>query len=71
MIRMSEDAFDAFTSALAPGRFLVDIFPVLKHVPHWMPGANFKRMAQEWSSLIIGISEESYKATLDALARDI
>jgi hypothetical protein len=26
-----------------PGRFLVNIFPSLRHVPSWFPGAGFQR----------------------------
>ncbi|EMD32760.1 hypothetical protein CERSUDRAFT_118484 [Gelatoporia subvermispora B] len=29
----------------SPGSMLVDFFPVLKHLPLWMPGAGFKRRA--------------------------
>ncbi|KAF8761884.1 cytochrome P450 [Rhizoctonia solani] len=31
--------------------FLVNIFPVLVHVPDWLPGAGWKRTAREWRSL--------------------
>ncbi|KAG5636290.1 hypothetical protein H0H81_008519 [Sphagnurus paluster] len=30
------------------GTFLVDVLPVLKHVPEWMPFAGFKHKAKEW-----------------------
>jgi len=30
------------------GAYLVDAFPILKHIPEWMPGAEFKRKASEW-----------------------
>ncbi|KAI0629111.1 cytochrome P450 [Trametes polyzona] len=36
-------------SAMAtPGAFLVDTFPILRHVPPWFPGAGFKRTAENW-----------------------
>ncbi|KAF8741849.1 cytochrome p450, partial [Rhizoctonia solani] len=31
--------------------FLVNIFPVLVHVPDWLPGAGWKRTAREWRLL--------------------
>ncbi|KAI0635126.1 cytochrome P450 [Trametes polyzona] len=34
--------------------WLVDIFPFLKHIPAWFPGAGFKRKAQVWRA---GITE--------------
>jgi len=33
--------------AAQPGSYLVDVFPFLKFVPSWMPGAGFKRLAKE------------------------
>ena len=37
-----------FASSLAPGKFLVDIFPWLRYVPSWVPGAGWKRQATAW-----------------------
>ncbi|KLO06513.1 CyP450 monooxygenase [Schizopora paradoxa] len=34
-------------SAAVPGQFLVDIFPWLKYVPTWFPGAGFQKIAQQ------------------------
>jgi len=30
---------------------MVDLFPSLKYVPEWMPGAGFKTKAKEWRKL--------------------
>ncbi|KAJ7648043.1 cytochrome P450, partial [Roridomyces roridus] len=37
--------------ALVPGRFLVDVIPLLKYVPEWAPGAGFKLFAKEGKRL--------------------
>lgn len=34
-----------------PGKFLVDVFPWLKYVPEWFPGAGFQRQGREWKAL--------------------
>jgi hypothetical protein len=47
----AEKAMVAFSSAVAPGAFLVDAIPALKYVPAWFPGAGFKRKAYEWRRL--------------------
>ncbi|KAJ3569370.1 hypothetical protein NP233_g5089 [Leucocoprinus birnbaumii] len=59
--------FDIVTSAVAPGRFLVDVFPTLKHVPEWMPGAGFKSLARKWRQTVVQMAEDSYAATLQTL----
>ncbi|KAH6918174.1 O-methylsterigmatocystin oxidoreductase [Coprinopsis sp. MPI-PUGE-AT-0042] len=37
----------AFSECIQPGRFLVDTFPILRHVPSWLPGAGWKRKLME------------------------
>jgi hypothetical protein len=44
-------AVDALGAAGKQGAFLVDIFPILKHVPAWFPGASFQRKARVWRKL--------------------
>ncbi|KAL2784224.1 cytochrome P450 [Aspergillus keveii] len=41
-----EKALERFIPALVPGTWLVDAFPILKHIPAWLPGARFRRIAQ-------------------------
>ena len=31
-----------------PGSFLVDLFPILRYVTSWFPGAGLKRKAARW-----------------------
>ncbi|CAL1708513.1 unnamed protein product [Somion occarium] len=46
LVKIVEKAMQGFAKASEPGAFLVDYFPVLKHIPDWVPGAGFKRVAQ-------------------------
>jgi len=52
---------------VAPGRFLVDAFPVLKYIPEWMPGAGFKALAKKWRQTVIQMSDDSFAAALKSL----
>lgn len=46
LVQIVEKAMQGFALASEPGSFFVDYFPALKHVPRWMPGASFKRIAE-------------------------
>ncbi|RXW19445.1 hypothetical protein EST38_g6411 [Candolleomyces aberdarensis] len=46
-INNAEELIVAFGAARIPGRFLVNTFPILKHVPAWLPGAGFRRYFQD------------------------
>ncbi|KAJ7146890.1 cytochrome P450 [Mycena epipterygia] len=50
-IELAEQMVQSGVQAAIPGRFLVDSIPMLKHVPDWLPGAGFKRLAKEWKNL--------------------
>ena len=41
-------ALESIAQGLVPGKFMVEFFPWLRHVPAWMPGANFQRRFAEW-----------------------
>ncbi|KAJ7117145.1 cytochrome P450 [Mycena epipterygia] len=43
--------------AMAPGRWLVDYYPILRFIPSWFPFANFKRQGAEWRSVLNSVSE--------------
>ena len=50
-VRVSELVMAAFAEAGHPGSFLVDLFPSMKFIPAWFPGAGWKRKANYWRKL--------------------
>ncbi|KAG5756938.1 hypothetical protein H9Q70_000477 [Fusarium xylarioides] len=60
LIKMAGQAMDNVTAAGVPGAFLVDILPLLRYVPDWVPGAKFKRLAKKWSSELDDLTEKPY-----------
>ena len=43
-IQVAEQA-KGVDEAGVPGTYWVDLFPILKYVPSWFPGAGFQKMA--------------------------
>ncbi|KAJ7617238.1 cytochrome P450 [Roridomyces roridus] len=60
---LANKALRSFALANVPGRYLVDTFPALKHIPWWFPGAGFKRRAAEWSKLAHAMLEVPFAET--------
>ncbi|CAG7851800.1 O-methylsterigmatocystin oxidoreductase Short=OMST oxidoreductase; AltName: Full=Aflatoxin B synthase; AltName: Full=Aflatoxin biosynthesis protein Q; AltName: Full=Cytochrome P450 64 [Serendipita indica DSM 11827] len=50
-VELAEISADTFSQAAAPGAWLVDIFPWMRHIPAWFPGARFQRIAREWKAV--------------------
>ncbi|TFK41782.1 cytochrome P450 [Crucibulum laeve] len=59
-VKLAEDAIDAVAAAGVPGAFLVDVFPVLKYVPEFIPGAGFKQKAKEWRQDMLAFRNDSF-----------
>ncbi|KAF7366049.1 Cytochrome P450 [Mycena venus] len=62
-VTLAHEAMRTFSIGIIPGVYLVDTFPLLKHIPRWFPGAGFKRQAEEWSKLARGMLEVPFAET--------
>ena len=61
IVDLVDTATEQFSLATSPGAFLVDVFPILRHVPSWMPGAGFQKKAQEWKRIIDRMADEPHE----------
>jgi len=57
----AEEALHGLAEAGIPGTFLVDLIPILKHIPDWFPGAGFKRKASHWRRVNADVSEKPFR----------
>ncbi|KAF8998874.1 cytochrome P450 [Cyathus striatus] len=46
-VDLSERALETINNMITPGAFLVELFPLLKLIPEWVPGAGFHRVAKK------------------------
>ncbi|KAF8147907.1 cytochrome P450 [Mycena galopus ATCC 62051] len=67
-IALAEEAVKSFSDVMVPGRFLVDSIPVLKYLPEWFPGAQFKRIAREGRLLSQAIRNVPFAETKRRMA---
>ncbi|KXN86289.1 O-methylsterigmatocystin oxidoreductase [Leucoagaricus sp. SymC.cos] len=51
-VQLADQATEQFSLATAPGGFLVDLIPALRHIPPWFPGASFHNKARSWASTL-------------------
>ncbi|KIK63931.1 hypothetical protein GYMLUDRAFT_161793 [Collybiopsis luxurians FD-317 M1] len=66
-ITVAETALDGMAKAANPGAFFVDIFPILKHVPSWMPFAGFKRKAAFWRKSVLEMRNAPFETVTKAI----
>ncbi|KAJ6534383.1 cytochrome P450 [Mycena capillaripes] len=65
-LRLAIESMHAMSIGGTPGKFL-DILPLLKHVPSWLPGAGFKRAAKQWKK----VTQRSVQEPFDEAKRKI
>ncbi|EIM81798.1 cytochrome P450 [Stereum hirsutum FP-91666 SS1] len=59
-VSLAEDAILAIGRVVLHGAYMVELVPILKHIPEWMPGAHFKRDAAEWRKATLAMINEPY-----------
>ena len=64
-IVLEEEAQDISNKAYFPGRYLVELLPILRFVPAWFPGAQFKRDAARWRVTMQATRNKPFDAALE------
>lgn len=70
-LMLSELTLQTLLPIFTPGSNFVDIFPSLKYLPKWFPGAGFKRMAAELYYMADKFRSSPFDAGLSLLVRTI
>ena len=68
-ISVAEEVLNGLAEAALPGAFLVDLFPFLRYVPSWFPGAGFQKKAARWREGINTMAERPFRHVEEQLVR--
>ncbi|CAG9982739.1 unnamed protein product [Clonostachys byssicola] len=52
---------DIFCATVIPGKWLVDLFPFMKHLPSWFPGAGFQEIAKRWRKEVFAAADVPFQ----------
>ncbi|GJE91218.1 cytochrome P450 [Phanerochaete sordida] len=69
LVHLAADFGRLTGEATTPGRWLVDAFPILRHVPAWLPGAGFKRWAMRAKARMDAFACVPYEMAKDKIAK--
>ena len=69
-ISLVEEVITRASEVAIPGAFLVDIFPILKYVPSWFPGAGFQKKAASMRKLNATLLEKPFRYVQEQLVRE-
>ena len=68
-ISTAEVALSGVAEAGVIGAFWVDIFPLLRFVPSWVPGAGFQKKAARWKAARITMTEKPFQYVKEQLVK--
>ena len=66
-IQIAEQTMASFHNAFTLGKYHVETFPILKHLPAWFPLAGFKREIPTWTTDARRLRDEPWQAAADAM----
>jgi hypothetical protein len=64
---LAETAAKSISAAASFGAFFVDVIPILKYVPEWVPGAGFQKKARIWRKIQEDFREIPYSSSIEAM----
>ena len=70
-ISIAEEALNGLAEAGVFGVFWVDIFPLLKYVPSWVPGAGFQKTAARWKAALVDMIEKPFQYVKEQLVKNL
>ena len=68
-ISTAEVTLSGIAEAGVIGAFWVDIFPLLRFVPSWVPGAGFQKKAARWKVALITMTEKPFQYVKEQLVK--
>ncbi|KAJ7102588.1 cytochrome P450 [Mycena belliarum] len=70
LVDLADKALGQFSGITRPGAFLVDVMPILKHLPSWFPGAGFKNIAKSYTKTVEDMANVPLAFVKEQMARE-
>lgn len=66
-VQLAEMTMQGLAKGHIPGAFWVEYFPFLRHIPSWVPGAHFKKLADKYRPFSEAMVQKPYDHVLQKL----
>lgn len=70
-VKDAESVLEGLADGGTPGRYLVDAFPFMKHIPAWFPGAEWKRKANRWLNVNRYVARKPYELVKEQMVGEM
>ncbi|KAG5917221.1 hypothetical protein E4U42_007331 [Claviceps africana] len=69
LVSAIERGMDVFSRTVLPFSWAVDIVPQLRHLPSWLPGVSFHKIARQWVQFSKGMIDVPYNFAEQQISR--
>ncbi|KAH7327627.1 cytochrome P450 [Rhizoctonia solani] len=69
LVQAAEQAMAIFSDVMAPGRWMIEVFPLLRYVPKWFPGVTFHKAVASWQPILQAAEEETFEFVKSQMAK--
>lgn len=69
IVTLVDEASTMITEHIFLGSQLVNVFPILRHIPDWMPGAAFKKIARDCHNKVNEMMDTPFYAVKEQMAK--
>ena len=67
LVELAETAVKTLAKAGSVGLFIMDLIPIIKYIPEFVPGAEFKKEARIGRKIVENFRERPYLAGIEAM----
>ncbi|KAG8758849.1 hypothetical protein FRC11_002930 [Ceratobasidium sp. 423] len=69
LVQSVEQAMAILSDIMAPGRWMVEVFPLLRYIPKWFPGATFHKAVASWMPMVRAVEDETFGFVKSQMAK--
>ncbi|CUA75218.1 O-methylsterigmatocystin oxidoreductase [Rhizoctonia solani] len=69
LVQAAEQVKAIFSDIMAPGRWMIEVFPLLRYVPKWFPGATFHKAVASWVPILQATEDETFEFVKSQMAK--
>jgi hypothetical protein len=70
-VKIAREALEGVNEATTPGKFLVEIFPIMTYIPSWFPGAGWRKKVDYWRDISRQVRLDSFKVVKNQVVGNI
>ena len=66
-VMLAQLAMEGLSEGHVPGRYWVEYFPVLQHIPRWFPGTGFRKVAEKFRPYVENMTFKPFDDVIQAM----